>query len=62
MLGLLNPIEGAFVHNIGSVIVIVYASLLFKLQINIFGMTKSLYIVSGQILKYKQLRRKNYGN
>lgn len=28
MLGLLNPIEGAFVHNIGSVIVIVYASLL----------------------------------
>lgn len=28
MFGLLNPIEGAFVHNIGSVIVIVYASLL----------------------------------
>ncbi len=28
MLGLLNPIGGAFVHNIGSVIVIIYASLL----------------------------------
>lgn len=28
--GLLNPIEGAFVHNIGSVIVIIYASSLLK--------------------------------
>ncbi len=28
MLGLLDPIGGAFVHNIGSVIVIIYASLL----------------------------------
>ena len=30
MFGLLNPIEGAFVHNIGSVIVIIYASSLLK--------------------------------
>ncbi|WP_299523000.1 cation-translocating P-type ATPase [uncultured Methanobrevibacter sp.] len=30
MLGLLNPIEGAFVHNIGSIIVIIYASSLLK--------------------------------
>lgn len=30
MLGLLNPIEGAFIHNIGSVIVIINASLLLK--------------------------------
>ena len=30
MFGLLNPIEGAFIHNIGSVIVIIYASSLLK--------------------------------
>lgn len=30
MFDLLNPIEGAFVHNIGSVIVIIYASSLLK--------------------------------
>lgn len=30
MFSLLNPIEGAFVHNIGSVIVIIYASSLLK--------------------------------
>lgn len=30
MFGLLNPIEGAFVHNIGSVIVIIYVSSLLK--------------------------------
>lgn len=30
VLGILNPIEGALIHNIGSVIVIIYSSLLIK--------------------------------
>ena len=50
ILGLLNPIEGALIHNIGSVIVIVYSSTLTKYMISSrdykraekLGMTKSL--------------------
>ena len=34
ILGILNPIEGALIHNIGSVIVIVYASTLSKYKIS----------------------------
>ena len=32
ILGMLNPIEGALIHNIGSVIVIIYSSHLDKIQ------------------------------
>ena len=49
ILGLLNPIEGALVHNIGSVIVIVYSSTLIRYKISKrdyksrrLGMTKTL--------------------
>ena len=50
ILGILNPIEGALIHNIGSVIVIVYSSTLAKYKISSkdyaktkkLGMTKSL--------------------
>ena len=50
ILGLLNPIEGALIHNIGSVIVIIYSSTLTKYKISKkdyikskkLGMTKSL--------------------
>jgi len=50
ILGLLNPIEGALIHNIGSVIVIVYSSTLTRYKISQrdyakskkLGMTKSL--------------------
>lgn len=50
ILGLLNPIEGALIHNIGSVIVIVYSSTLTRYKISKrdyakskkLGMTKSL--------------------
>ena len=34
MLGILNPIEGALIHNIGSIIVIVYASTLSNYKIS----------------------------
>ena len=34
ILGLLNPIEGALIHNIGSVIVIVYSSTLVNYKIS----------------------------
>lgn len=37
MLGWLNPIGGAFVHNIGSVAVIVYASLLLRYKYKLVG-------------------------
>ena len=50
ILGILDPIAGALVHNIGSVIVIIYSSMLinFKISRNDYkktkklGMTKSL--------------------
>ena len=50
VLGILNPIEGALIHNIGSVIVIIYSSTLthYKLSSNDYvkskklGITKSL--------------------
>ena len=50
ILGLLNPIEGALIHNIGSVIVIVYSSTLTRYKISRrdyvkskkLGVTKSL--------------------
>ena len=47
ILGLLNPIEGALIHNIGSVIVIIYSSTLVNYKLSIrdckkLGMTKSL--------------------
>ena len=34
MLGILNPIEGALIHNIGSVAVVIYASTLIKYRIS----------------------------
>ena len=34
VLGMLNPIEGALIHNIGSVIVIIYSSTLIKYKIS----------------------------
>ena len=50
ILGLLNPIEGALIHNIGSVMVIVYSSTLTRYKLSSkdykkskkLGMTKSL--------------------
>ena len=50
ILGALNPIEGALIHNIGSVIVIVYSSTLTRYSLSAkdyrkskkLGMTKSL--------------------
>lgn len=50
ILGILNPIEGALIHNIGSLIVILYSSTLVKYKISKkdyrkakkLGMTKSL--------------------
>ena len=50
ILGLLNPIEGALIHNIGSVVVIIYSSTLVNYKISKkdykrakkFGMTKNL--------------------
>ena len=50
ILGLLNPIEGALIHNIGSVIVIIYSSTLVKYKLSRrdcrqprkLGMTKRL--------------------
>ena len=51
IMGLLNPIEGALIHNIGSVIVIVYAYRLSNLKtttkdyhrVKKLGLTKYLY-------------------
>ena len=48
--GMLNPIEGALIHNIGSVIVILYSTTLINYRIsekdykksNKFGMNKTL--------------------
>ena len=45
--GYLNPIEGALIHNIGSVIVIIYSSTLVNYKLSIknhkkLGMTKTL--------------------
>lgn len=37
MMGLLTPITGALVHNIGSVVVIVFAAMLFKVKADIRG-------------------------
>jgi hypothetical protein len=34
ILGILNPIEGALIHNIGSVIVIIYSSTLVNYKIS----------------------------
>jgi len=34
ILGVLNPIEGALIHNIGSVIVIVYSSTLTRYSLS----------------------------
>jgi P-type E1-E2 ATPase len=47
ILGYLNPIEGALIHNIGSVIVIAYSSTLVNYRLSLkdckkLGMTKSL--------------------
>ena len=47
ILGILNPIEGALIHNIGSVVVIVYSATLISYKISMkdyktLGMTKSL--------------------
>ncbi|WP_407411882.1 heavy metal translocating P-type ATPase [Methanobrevibacter sp.] len=50
ILGMLNPIEGALIHNLGSVIVIIYSTSLIKYKISKkdykkakkLGMTKSL--------------------
>jgi P-type E1-E2 ATPase len=50
ILGALNPIEGALIHNIGSVIVIIYSSTLLRYRISRkdyrkskkLGITKSL--------------------
>lgn len=50
ILGLLNPIEGALIHNIGSVVVIIYSSTLVNYKISKkdykrakkFGMTKNI--------------------
>lgn len=50
ILGLLNPIEGALIHNIGSVIVIIYSSTLVRYKLSKrdcrqprrFGMNKNL--------------------
>ena len=50
ILGLLNPIEGALIHNIGSVIVIIYSSTVVNYKISrkdcrnphILGMTKNI--------------------
>ena len=50
ILGLLNPIEGALIHNIGSVIVILYSSTLVRYRLSrrdcrqsrILGMTKNI--------------------
>ena len=51
ILGILNPIEGALIHNISSVIVIIYSTTLTRYKISSkdykkskkLGMTKSLY-------------------
>ena len=40
ILGYLNPIEGALIHNIGSVIVIVYSSTLVRYRLSIKGCKK----------------------
>ncbi len=47
ILGILNPIEGALIHNIGSVVVIIYSATLISYKISMkdyktLGMTKSL--------------------
>ena len=47
ILGYLNPIEGALIHNIGSAVVIIYSSTLVNYKLSIrdckkFGMTKNL--------------------
>ena len=43
LLGLLNPIEGALIHNIGSVIVIIYSGLLVNYKLpKKLGITKNL--------------------
>ena len=50
ILGIINPIEGALIHNIGSVIVIIYSSTLVKYKLSKkdckeprkFGMPKTL--------------------
>lgn len=47
ILGMLNPIEGALIHNIGSIIVIIYSSTLVRYKISAkeykkLGITKSL--------------------
>ena len=50
ILGMINPIEGALIHNIGSIIVIVYSSTLVRYKLSRkdcnqpqkLGMTKNL--------------------
>ena len=47
ILGIINPIEGALIHNIGSVIVIIYSSTLVRYRFSVkgsekLGMTKSI--------------------
>ena len=50
ILGVINPVEGALIHNIGSVIVILYSSTLVNYKLSRrdcrnpkrLGMTKSL--------------------
>ena len=43
LLGLLNPIEGALIHNIGSVVVIIYSGLLVNYKLpKKLGLTKNL--------------------
>ena len=52
ILGLLNPIEGALIHNIGSVIVIIYSSTLTKYKIS-----KKDYITSKKLGITKSLNK-----
>ena len=50
ILGVLNPIEGALIHNIGSIVVIIYSSTLTRYRLSSkdcrksrkLGVTKSL--------------------
>ncbi len=61
ILGYLNPIEGALIHNIGSVIVIIYSTSLitYKISKNYekLGTTKNL-----NKTKFKRYNYKKHGD
>ena len=56
ILGYLNPIEGALIHNIGSVIVIIYSSSLINYKIS----TKDEKLGTAKYLNKTKLKRYNY--